>query len=410
MLALAVLFGGMRVWGHAAETVGIDFYQFWIVGRAARLERGIDPYSEVGRAAIPRAGLAGVRPSRTLSTVTAYRRTLDTYSSPLLYAAFGAIATADYDRDRLVFEMVSMGALLVGVVLFSRAFGVGLVAQLALLTFALEWNEPVFADARVGNVNRVQLGLLGAGFAFGLPAREARASALGLLLGLGTLLKPNFVLVPVWIAVLLALRGRFRDLLLGAAGTLASALLAVAAAHLGGFDAITWIHWVRAAASMPEAIIRFDLGNVSIALALSAMSGVDFVVPLLAAFSLLVAIAIRRGRGRSDEEGLVLAGAAVASLLAARLVWIHYFVLALPAAAAGLRPSASRASAWTAVGALGLFAVRPLYLVLGRGDVPLAAGLLNVGAVGLFAATLAELASPSRATPSGGAGTGLEAT
>jgi hypothetical protein len=410
MLVLAAVFGGMRVWGHVTEGVGVDFYQFWIVGRAARLERGIDPYSEAGRAAIPPVALATARPSRVLATAAAYRRTLETYSSPLLYAAFGAVATADYERDHLIFEMVSMGALVAGLLLLSRAFGLGLVARLALLVFALEWNEPVFADARVGNVNRLQLALLGACFAGGLPARGARASVLGLLLGVGTLLKPNFVLVPVWIALLLALRGRYRDLALAAAGALASAIVALAVSALGGFDLTMWGRWVRAAAALPEAIIAFDLGNVSLARALSGLSGVDSVIPLLAALSLLVALVIRRGTGGSDEEGLVLAGAALASLLAARLVWAHYFVLALPAAAAGLRPGAPRASAWTAAGALGLFAVRPLFLVLGRVDVLLAAVLLNLGTVGLFAATINDLAARSRVAPSDRTGTALEAT
>jgi len=224
------------------------------------------------------------------------------------------------------------------------------------------------------------------------------------------LFKPNFVLVPVWIALLLALRGRYRDLALAAAGGLASAVVALAVSALGGFELTMWGRWVRAVAALPEGIIAFDLGNVSLARALSGLSGVDLVIPLLVALSLLVALALRRGTGGSDEEGLVLAGAALASLLAARLVWVHYFVLALPAAAAGLRPLAPRASAWTAAGALGLFAVRPLFLVLGRVDVLLAAVLLNLGALGLFAVTLKDLAARSPVSASDSGGTALEAT
>jgi hypothetical protein len=218
---------------------------------------------------------------------------------------------------------------------------------------------------------------------------------LGLLLGVGTLLKPNFVLVPVWIALLLALRGRYRDLALAAAGGLASAVVALAVSALGGFDLTMWGRWVRAVAALPEGIIAFELGNVSLARALSGLSGMDLVIPLLAALSLLVALALRRGTGGSDEEGLVLAGAALASLLAA---------------AAGLRPVAPRASAWMAAGALGLFAVRPLFLVLGRVDVLLAAVLLNLGTLGLFAVTLKDLAARSRVSASDSGGTALEAT
>jgi hypothetical protein len=68
-------------------------------------------------------------------------------------------------------------------------------------------------------------------------------------------------------------------------------------------------------------------------------------------------------------------------------VWIHYYVLALPAVCAGLRASARPAASGTAVAALALFAVRPLFTVLGRVDLTLEAVLLDGATLALFAAT-----------------------
>src|SRR5204863_4637848 len=141
------------------------------------------------------------------------------------------------------------------------------------------------------------------------------------------------------------------------------------------------------------AAIPFALGNFSLARAVSAALGVDIVLALVLALSALVAVLLWRGAA-PDEECLVLALAAVASLVAARLVWIHYYVLALPAVCAGLRAPARGWASWTAVAALALFAVRPVFTVMGRVDLTLEAVLLDVATLALFAATAYGLGGP----------------
>src|SRR5207244_4138753 len=87
----------------------------------------------------PRACLSGVRDTVSLRAAMAYRRELETYSSPILYATFGAAATSSYDRDRLTFQAVSMAAFVAGLLLVARAFGLGPLLRLLVLLFALEW-------------------------------------------------------------------------------------------------------------------------------------------------------------------------------------------------------------------------------------------------------------------------------
>jgi hypothetical protein len=404
-----VLFAYARLWGRCVESPSVDFYQFWLVGRAARLQPGLDPYAEEARPALATAGLAGVRSSLTLRAAMAYRRVLETYSSPLLYATFGAAATSSYDRDRLTFQAVSMAAFVAGLVLLARAFDLGPLVRLVLLVFALEWNEPAFADAGVGNVGRIQIGLVGACFALLGWRSRARPVLLGAVLAAAVLFKPNLAFLPLWLGLLFLVRRRYRDLALALAGGAVAAVMAVAWAARGGFPLHAWPRWLTAASAMPEAAISFDLGNLSAARALGAALGMDVTLPLALALSALVVFLLLRSGPGPDEEHLVLALGAVASLLVARLVWIHYYVLALPAVCACLRPSARPAAAWSAVVALALFAVRPLFTVMGSVDLALEAVLLDAAALALLFATAGGFGGP-RPSARASIGPDLEAT
>jgi hypothetical protein len=392
-LLVGVLFGYARLWGRCVESPSVDFYQFWLVGRAARLQPGLDPYSDQGRHALAAAGLSGVRDSPALRAVVAYRRELETYSSPLLYATFGAAATTSYDGDRLLFQALSMAAFVGGLLLVARAFELSLLARLVLLVFALEWNEPVFADASVGNVGRLQVGLLGVCFALVGWRSRARPALLGALLAGIVLFKPTLALVPLWLLLLWLLRRRYGDVALALAGGAAAVVVAIFWAARGGFPWPLWGRWLAAASAMPEATIPFALGNLGLARALGAGLGVDVAPALAIGLSALVMVLLLRGPA-AGEEPLVLALAALSSLLAARLVWIHYYVLALPAVAACLRASARPIASGTAVAALALFAVRPLFTVLGRVDLTLEAVLLDAATLALFAAIASGLAGP----------------
>jgi len=393
-LLVGVLFGYARLWGRCVESPAVDFYQFWLVGRAARLQPGVDPYSDAGRRAIAQAGLSGARDSVSLRAAMAYRRELETYSSPLLYATFGAAATSSYDRDRLTFQAVSMAAFLAGLLLIARAFDLGPLLRLLVLLFALEWNEPAFADAGVGNVGRLQVGLLGVCFALlGWRARGGPV-LLGAVLAVVVLFKPTLALVPLWLVLVWLVRRRYRDLALAVAGGALAAALAVAWAARGGFPWRAWERWLAAAAGLPEGAISFDLGNLSLARAVGAALGVDVTLPVSIALSALVLVLLVRRGHVPDEEHIVLALGAVASLLAARLVWIHYYVLALPAVLASLRASARPAASWVALAALALLAVRPLFTVMGRVDLVLEAVLLGAAAVALFGATAWGIGGP----------------
>ena len=142
-LALVVaLFALTTGWRYGESWPGIDFYQFWLVGRAledgrvenvytpeARVRLGEEGYQEALRQAGPNAAQ---RPTPYLQ-LAQFRRTLETYSTPLLYGCFGAIATGDYLRDKNRWQHWSVLFHACGLLLAAAAFRLSLpVALLAL--------------------------------------------------------------------------------------------------------------------------------------------------------------------------------------------------------------------------------------------------------------------------------------
>src|SRR5207249_4594757 len=88
------------------------------------------------------------------------RAVLQTYSTPLLYSALGALTSGSYESDYRVFQLLSLAAGVGAVALLARLLGYSWLATLAAAVVFSDWYEPFLSDVRVGNVNRLELGLL----------------------------------------------------------------------------------------------------------------------------------------------------------------------------------------------------------------------------------------------------------
>jgi hypothetical protein len=420
LAVLALLAALAHAWDFARRFDAFDFYQFWIVGRAAAEPGTGDVWSQAERERLGQQGLRvalaelgqrgqGQPPSRHASAASR-RQVLETYSTPWLYTLFGAAASGDYERDLDRFQLASLIALAAGAWWMARAAGLAPVSAVLLIAFSAAWFAPALSDARVGNVNRLQLGLLGLFVALAAragPTSRWRALAAGALLGAGAMFKPNLAFPMLtlglgWIAL-----GRWRKLALHGAGAAAGALVAFALSSvwLGSMGA--WSSWGAVLGElMGEYEHTLEAGNFSLARVLER-SGLAVDARLLGVLSLIAfaaALMWRRqaaGRGGSDREGvedlLLLALGGALSVLAARLAWLHYFVLVLPLAIAALRPGV--AVLVRAAGACGLLliALEPLRDALGFEESSvLAARLVCAGAALLFLAGLYDLAALER--------------
>ena len=133
----------------------IDFYQFWVVGRALGQGQVTDIYSDRDRETLGQRFLSDAESysvSERQIGAARFHRVLSTYSTPFLYSVFYFIDTGSYDRDLKSHQLLSLLFLLIGVACCCRAFGYSLLATSVALCFIVYFYEPYLSDSRVANV------------------------------------------------------------------------------------------------------------------------------------------------------------------------------------------------------------------------------------------------------------------
>lgn len=415
MIALAVLVSGLSL---GSRQSCIDYYQFWVVGRAASEHRTSNPYSDGERARLgevywrelfERPSHPGSTPQFKRAAAASQRRVLETYSTPWMYTLFGIASSGDYDADQDRFEALSTIAYVLAIAVMCRLLGFSPLAGGLCVALCTLWFKPFEDEVIAGNVNRIQVALL-ALFAW-LHTRERwrwRHAAAGVVLGLAIAFKPNLALVAVVLAVGWGITAQLRKLVHAGLGTAIGMLIAVAASSAYFGSAHVWADWLR---TIPELLSQGKLagGNYALARLVADRVGlwVPRVIPFL--FVALVALAVAIGRTRRakvarDEMAfdLVLVGLGAAiSVLATELVWLHYSLLCVPLALCMLRPP-SASSAWherlavraSALAALLLIGLDLLMRVVTIPRPSAASPYVNCGALLLVALASIELARP----------------
>lgn len=363
IVAAAALFGLGRLWARGLGSSGVDYFQFWAAGRAARLWPDLDPYTESGRALIPIRLDSVTKPSAAYRDARQRRQHLDTKGSPFLYALAGLGATHQYERDFARFQVLSNTAFVAGALALGAVAGLGWPVRIGLLAFLLTWNDPLYSDAAVGNLNRLQLAAIALILALAVRSHWTAAAVLCGLLGA---FKPNLILLMPMLLLAVAGGSAWRDTwpraLRAAGGTAAGIAFALAFAHLRGFGLSSWARWLSDLAATPAQMISFELGNLSLVHLAQQRAGIELSFPLFVAACAAVAVVVVRGGSASaGRAAWPLALAALIPILTSPLAWIHYFVLALPAVYLGLsdrtRPAGRLASALAAAG----YSVWPLH-------------------------------------------------
>ena len=420
---LLALYALVSAWDFGQRPACIDYYQFWVVGRAVGAREVQDVYSQAERAqlgqlAYQRAladaatktpgGAANPAATKRLQAAR-QRQVLETYSTPWLYTFFGLFSSADYDASQRDFQLASLLGYVLAIVLLARILALPAVATLLWIAALLQWFNPFVDDLISGNVNRLQLLALAVFLFLGARGRfRGRHALAGALLGATLAFKPNlaaaaFVLLLGW--TIAGERRRALATLLGiAAGGLAAVL--ASAAYFGSLA--PWTTWLRQlpvlmSPGSPTAGSA-DEGNYSLARLLHDSAGVS-IGSLLAAL-LLAAIAValfleRKRRGATPSapdparDLLLLGSGAALSLLSSELSWQHYFVALVPLAMAVLRPSAPARPglALAALLGLALVSLQNVGRLFDFHAPSTAAAVVSGGTLLLLAIALVELAS-----------------
>jgi hypothetical protein len=360
----ALVYGAIGLWGYGHHNAGVDFYQFWLVGRAAadpetgsvydpELQRRIARDSLARASADPEAG-------RWFVAAEA-RETIEVFSTPLLYTAFGALATGDYEADYWRYRQLIQALTVLGLLVLGRAAGCGAIRTAAYAGLVLVAFEPLFADLRVLNVNQLQLALVVAYFAVRRWGDDPFDDLLGgLVLAVAVLFKPNLapavlLLVGYWIV-----ERRWRTLGGHVAGAAVGTGSAVAASWLHFGDLGAWWEWVGALRGLPDAWIPVEIGNFALAAVIHEATGLSLATPLTVGLLVAtLATLVRRSRKPAvgpgfagptsdpdDRDLRVLALGILVYLLGAGLVWQHYYLLSVPAWFLAAAPSPATAPGW----------------------------------------------------------------
>ena len=275
-----------------------------------------------------------------------------TYSTPFLYTALSVFGLQSYETAYWSYQLLSLACMVLAVGVLSRTLCLPTGTILAVFVFLMAWFEPLQSEVRVANVNRIRVALLALFCWVGGKRRGWSDDLLGgVVLGLGVAFKPDTALVPLlWAWWLVASRG-FGRLYPMLSGCALGAALAMAASLLLFDDPRCWIQWLNALSGIVGRLSPVPLGNFSPVALMLHETGKDPGWLLTPLFLLPAGIALwlagrRTGAVRVSSPAVDslmavrIAGLGVLTyLLSARLVWLHYHVLALPAFLWTLHPA-----------------------------------------------------------------------
>jgi len=378
--AAAALYAIVVTWRQNEQAAGLDFYIYFVNAQIA------------GRADVPNVYAPDVqarvgeeyyeRAQRGSSELRRYdagrRRRLDNVSSPFLYTTLRWVSR-DYDFALRQYHALVLIAFIAGVILICRRVGVSWASTLALLAALLLWYRGFEADLRVGNVNSLQLLLIGASL-------WSPPFLAGALLGILVAFKPNLILIALLLAISRIAARDWRRLRVELAGGVAGGALAFVAAWINYGTPRVWIDWLGAANQFWHRLQTREERNVAPALSLFQQHGTWLSYVIAAVLIALVCIAIARGKRRDDP--LVIGLAIAIYLISAPVVWLHYMVLALPLAIALLR---WRATAVVSLVALAMIAEEPFELLFRTAVYPHDATHIAPALLALYACGLIKL-------------------
>ena len=405
--AAAVVYALVVTWRQNERAAGLDFYIYYVNAQLASRADVPNIYSaetqeRIGEEYYARAETSGSELRKYDAT---RRRRLDNVSSPFLYTTLRlaqSMSSRDYDRALTQYHLLVLLAFIAGVVLICRRVQLSWAATLFLLAALLLWYRGFEADLRVGNVNSLQLAVIGA--MLWCPPILA-----GVLLGLLVAFKPNLIVIALLLAVsrfgtppsrrlvwrrLAAWRRDGASSAGGDAGVpllvgvTIGVFLAILAAAINYRSFNVWLQWIGAANQFFHRLQTREERNVAPFLSLFQQHGAWLSYAIAALLVIIVCIAVVRAGKRND---VLIAGLAImVYLISAPVVWLHYMVLVLPLAIVLLRRW------WTAVVslvALAAIAEEPFELIFRKPVYPHDAALIAPALIALFACGVWLLAS-----------------
>jgi len=431
--AVIVLIAAFFACRAGTRPSSIDFYQFWVVGRAVGRHEAHDVYTDAERQRLGElywrealsAQASSVTPDIPTKRIQAaqQRQVLETFSTPWLYTLFGLVSSGDYDGDQARFQTFSTLAFVLAIAAFGHLLGYGPLGIALWVLFLTSWQFKPFSDEVIaGNVNRLQVALL-ALYAWLANRKHTQVAEVvsGAVLGMAILFKPNLAIVAVVLVLGRLIARQHTKLARECAGLAIGALAAVAISSVYFGSLHVWSDWIR---TIPELLAQGTSAGGNYALSRLVLDRTGFSVSRMLPFELLIlvviALACARARLRKESatelehareskrakasfDVLLVGLGAMISVLATDLVWLHYYVLCVPLALFALRPAhdvrrSLGGRVFMVAGAIAVASIA-LQLFIAIFDIPrpsAASPYVNFGALLLVAVSLIDVACMAR--------------
>jgi hypothetical protein len=377
-IALLLAVTGLAVrFGEAAAAPGMDFWRPWVLDKLLEQHWQGNMYSRAGREDIYQLTVLPILQSGQPASlqyavvrITSYFDSgglgyngVDVVHSPFLLSVIRPFASGSYDYGHHSYLIFSLLCFAGGIFLLARLLSASVPIALALTSVAMLAFKAEFIELEVLNVNNIQLFLVSV-FLWLERRRQSWSDVTsGIVLALALALKPNVLLVLPVLGVVWGAEWRWAKIRRFALGVVIGISIAIAAGALF-VPAAKWTSWMKILPALASYERHAITGNIALASILSNFSGIEVSRPLLALGTLLItAVAVRPlwTLVRLNEQQhfartlLAVNAGVLLMLVSARLVWMHYVVLALPAFLYFARTNIHRYGAIGGVGALVIF-------------------------------------------------------
>lgn len=323
---------------QAKDTVGIDYYHYWISGEIFR--RGITDsiYTHEGRDKLAATFIeeAQESDSRRFRFAANWNKKISTTGTPFFYAFFKFLTSNHYDRDFLVFNLISILAYFSALALLLWYTKLTVVESCCLILLSCLMFLPMILDIVVMNCNRILLFLSCSAFmCLTISNRKIGYFSLGAILAAATLFNPVFAISGLFVGLHLLLKKRWQALACYSVGSFVASHIAIGWSITIFGEPSVWQDWYRILPKDLSSDFYADglmRGNVSLNYYFYTLTGQDLKLPLLVVLTsgFIVFLFTRDGSERTSNELAICLGS-LAYLTISPLVWNHYLVLLLPA-------------------------------------------------------------------------------
>jgi len=370
VVILTVLLLFVSIWSFFRTSPGVDYYNYWVGVQAVRAQKGVNFYekekSTQVRESCYRNSLemnTGPRQKLAAQCWQDYEKKFYNYqssddrlhffiSTPFLYTFMSLFVSGDYELDISKFYLIQLAcfAFFILIIIHLLKFPFYSILYPAIL-FSVFYG-PFLSDLRVGNVVLMQLAFIAL---FLVCVHMIRKKELGYViggavLGLMVLFKPNMIFAPMMILAGLMVMKQKKEFFLSLAGMVAGTVLGLLSASIFFSTFKSWFWWFESARNISNLpYVTVKEGNFALSRVTGEMCGqqnlsyVLFII-LMAMITGVAFAVMRKNPSRTAETGspsmnlLMLSIGCLLYLLCAPLVWIHYYVLAIPAFMCLARP------------------------------------------------------------------------